>query len=409
MRAAILNVDPAEPALVVELERRHRARPGGYAVKATRLLCGVSALCLALAHAEAQEAASTATAKPASSSGELLRGPATIPQHWSRYQYPESIPEGAAYYIIVRGDTLWDLSAKFLGNPFLWPQIWDQNRYITDAHWIYPGDPLILPEVALVTDRAGEAGAVGTEPVEEGMPGQTTTASGDVLFPAIEEMALQCAHYVVSDAEDQSLMVIGSENGATKLAFADRDILYLSKGSNAGVKAGDLYMLQHEAYVVKHPESGRNLGRKVEPTGWVRVILVQENSATAVVERACLDMHVGDYAKPFEKASVPLILRRTPANRLSPPSGKAGGFVVDIAEDSMIAGQGQVVSVDLGTADGLAPGTILTVYKIMYPSVPTSRNVLGEMAVVSVREATATARILHSQDHIMAGDRVEVQ
>jgi hypothetical protein len=41
--------------------------------------------------------------------------------------------------------------------------------------------------------------------------------------------------------------------------------------------------------------------------------------------------------------------------------------------------------------------------------VPTSRNVLGELAVVSVRENTATARILNSNDHIMAGDRVEVQ
>jgi hypothetical protein len=399
----------SEVVLAQGLEGRRRIRPGGYAVKATRVLCGVAALCLALVQAEAQEAASTRTAKPAASSGELLRGPATIPQHWSRYKYPESIPEGAAYYIIVRGDTLWDLSAKFLGNPFLWPQIWDQNRYITDAHWIYPGDPLILPEVALVTDRAGEAGSIGNEPTEEGMPGQTTTAGGDVLYPAIEEMALQCSQYVVGEPEDQSLMVIGSENGATKLAFADRDILYMNKGSNAGVKAGDLYMLQHESYVVKHPESGRTLGRKIEPTGWVRVLLVQENSATVVVERACIDMHLGDYAKPYEKASVPLILRRPPVTRMTPPSGKAGGYVVDIGEDAMIAGMGQVVSIDLGTADGLAPGTILTVYKVMYPSVPTSRNVLGELAVVSVRENTATARIIYSSDHIMNGDRVEVQ
>lgn len=378
-------------------------------MKATRLLCGVAALCLALVHAEADEAPPTAGAKAAAASGELLKGPASIPQHWSRYQYPDSIPEGATYYIIVRGDTLWDLAAKFLGNPYLWPQIWDQNRYITDAHWIYPGDPLILPEVSLVSDRAGEAGAVSGEPTEEGMPGQTTTAGGDILFPAIEEMSLQCAHYVVPEPEDQSLLVIGSENGATKLAFADRDILYLNKGSNAGVKSGDLYMLHHESYVVKHPQSGRSIGRKVEPTGWIRVILVQENSATAMIERACIDMHVADYAKPYEKASVPLILRRTPVNRLSPPTGKAEGFIVDIGDDSMIAGMGQLVSINMGTADGLAPGSILTVYKVMYPSVPTSRNVLGELAVVSVRETTATARVIYSADHMMNGDRVEVQ
>ena len=75
----------------------------------------------------------------------------------------------------------------------------------------------------------------------------------------------------------------------------------------------------------------------------------------------------------------------------------------------MIAGAGQLISVNLGTADGLAPGTILTIYKIMYPSVPTSRVVLGEAAVVLVRENSATARILNSRDHIMNGDRAEVQ
>jgi SOS-response transcriptional repressor LexA len=120
-------------------------------------------------------------------------------------------------------------------------------------------------------------------------------------------------------------------------------------------------------------------------------------------------MHAGDFAKPFEKASVPLIMRRTPVTRMTPPSGKAEGFIVDVAEDSMIAAAGQLVSVNLGTADGLAPGTILTIYKIMYPTVPTSRVVLGEAAVVLVRENTATARILNSTDHAMAGDRVEIQ
>ena len=376
--------------------------------KGMGLLCGVAALSLVLGRAEAQQTA------PPPDTG-LKVGPATVPRHWSKYRYPETIPDGATYYIIVRGDTLWDLAGKYLGNPYLWPQIWDENRYITDAHWIYPGDPLIMPKVALVSDRAGEAGGaaagVGEEAGAGAGAGQAIArpGPGEELVPAVEEMALQCAHYVVSDGEDDSLYVLGSEQGATKIAFAERDILYLSKGSNAGVKAGDVFTVHHPSYEVKHPNSGRTIGRKIETTGWVRVILVQEDSATAIVERSCTDMHAGDYLKTFEKVSVPLIVKRTPPTRLTPPSGKIEGTIIDIETDSMIAGQGQLVSINLGTANGIAPGNMMTVFKIMYPSVPTARNVIAELAVVAVRERTATAVVTYSNDAIMNGDRVELR
>jgi LysM domain-containing protein len=381
--------------------------------KATGLLCGAAALSLVLVHAEAQDLnpAPAQSPAPAAPDSGLLTGPATIAPHWSKYKYPETIPEGAKYYIIVRGDTLWDISKRFLGNPFLWPQIWDANRYITDAHWIYPGDPLILPEIALLADRAGAGAGVGTE--EEGMAGGPGAApgsgTGDVLFPAIEETALQCAHYVVDDREDESLLLIGSENGATKNAFAERDIMYLNKGSNAGVKAGDVYGLYHSAYTVKHPDTGKSVGIKVEPTGWGRVILVEENTASLIIEQSCLDIHLGDYLKPFERLNVPLIVRHPPPDRLTPPSGKTVGTVVDIAEDSMIAGERQLLTINLGASNGVAPGNLLVVYKTMYPSVPTPRNVIGELAVVTVRDRTATARVLYSSDAILAGDKAELR
>lgn len=372
--------------------------------KALGTLCGAAALSLVLVHAEAQEpAAPPAAAAPAE--GGLLVGPATIPRHWSKYQYPETVPDGARYYVIVKGDTLWDVSKRFLGNPFLWPQIWDANRYITDAHWIYPGDPLIIPDVNLVSDQAGQAA------VDEGMPVEPAAAAGvtEALIPAIEETALQCAHYVLDDREDESLHLIGAEDGATKNAFADRDILYLSKGSNAGVKPGDIYSIQHASYDVKHPDTQKRIGVKVEVTGWGRVILAQENSATLIVEQACGDIHLGDYLKPFERLNVPLIARHAPPDRLTPPTGKVVGTVVDIQDDSSIAGERNLVTVNLGTANGVAPGNLLTVFKTMYPSVPTPRNVIGELVVVAVRERTATARVLYSRDAIMNGDKAELQ
>ena len=382
--------------------------------KAAGRACGLVALSLVVLALVITRAQAQDPPAPAGDS-ELQVGPATVPTHWSRYKYPETIPDGATYYLIKKGDTLWDLAGRFLANPFLWPQIWDQNRYITDAHWIYPGDPLIMPRVGVVSDRAGQEGAAGagaeagagTEAGQEGAGERGERRS--LLEPAITETALQCAHYIVDDPEDTSLHIIGSEQGATKIAFGDRDIVYLGKGSNAGVKAGDVYSLQHVSYEVKHPDSGRTIGRKIETTGWGRVVLVQEDTSTLMIEQACMDIHLGDYAKPFQKAVVPMIVRRMPGDRLTPPTGKTDGSVVDIAEDSMIAGQEQLLTINLGRANGVAPGNLFTVYRVMYPSVSSPRNVLGELVVVAVRERTSTARVSYSRDAIMAGDRVELR
>jgi len=271
---------------------------------------------------------------------------------------------------------------------------------------------LIIPDVNVLAPGAGGTG-VGTEETPESAAGAGTAGAGGptgpALIPSIEETALQCAPYVVDGHEDDSLKVVGSEDGATKIAFADRDILYLNKGTNAGVKAGDVYTLQHAAYEVKHPETGRGIGLKIETTGWVRVILVQENTATVVVEQACADIHLGDYLKTFEKVQVPLITEHARPTRLTPPSGKVVGTVVDMQDDATIAGDRQLVILNLGTANGITPGSLFVVYKVMYPSVPTPRIVLGEAVVVAVRERTATVRIINSNDAVMPGDKAELQ
>jgi len=338
----------------------------------------------------------------------LQTGPATIAKHWSKYDYPTTIPEGASYYIIVRGDTLWDISRRFLNSPYLWPQIWNENRYIKDAHWIYPGDPLVIPRVQVVAPAAGQADGVGMGGEETS--GEAVAAPTSALIPAIEDMRLQCSGFIEDEPEDESLYIIGSEQGGEKVAFAERDIMYLSKGSSAGVKPGDVYSIRHETYDVKHPDTRKTIGRKVETNGFLRVILVQENSATAIIESSCAETHMGDYLVPFQRQAVPLIVKHTPPDRLTPPSGKAqNGAIIDIQDDAFTAAEGHVLTVNLGARNGIAPGNMLTVYRIIYPSVPTARYIVGEVAIVAVRDKTATARVTYSNDAIMPGDRVELQ
>jgi len=372
------------------------------------LLAG--ALAFAFSRALAQEAAAPA---------EMKVGPYEVPKHWSKYKYPESVPEGVNYHIIVKGDTLWDLAGRYLKKPLLWPQLWNDNKYITDAHWIYPGDPIFLRNIDVVADTAGQTPPT---PAGEEALAPTTGAAGaqgpteSPLYPATEGTTMQCAPQILPSRDDESFKVVGSEMGPKlQTTYGDRDILYLNKGSNAGIKPGDVFTTNKVGHNIKHPRSGRTLGRKIVTSGWVRVILVQETSATAIVEQACTEIRPDEYLKPFERIPVPLVLRRPPADRLTPPSGKAQGYLVDIGESSgegveqQIAAAGTLVFVDLGTQSGVAPGNLLTAWRIEYPDTPSSRHVVGELAVLRVGERVSLAKVLYSTNVLFIGDQVEIR
>src|SRR5947199_8801972 len=69
-----------------------------------------------------------------------------VGDHYTPYNPPDpsTYATDAKTYTIKAGDTLWALGNQFYGNAYLWPQLWEANTWITDAHWIYQGDTLLV-------------------------------------------------------------------------------------------------------------------------------------------------------------------------------------------------------------------------------------------------------------------------
>ena len=47
-------------------------------------------------------------------------------------------------YVVKKGDTLWDISGRYLDSPWRWKEIWATNTQIKNPNLIYPNDILIL-------------------------------------------------------------------------------------------------------------------------------------------------------------------------------------------------------------------------------------------------------------------------
>lgn len=361
--------------------------------------------------------------------GSWIRG------HWTPYSPPDPdlFPEESRVHIIVPGDTLWDLAQTYLGDAWLWPQLWDPNRYILDSHWIYPGDPLLIPPTPIVVADLGEpeetvptpveVRPILDQPVEEVEP-VAPVLVGPELRPVASESDLYCSSYISEPVALQGLHVAERWEEA-KTLLSELDVVYLSQGRAQGIEAGTDYLVFRPGEEVRHPVTREVLGQAIHQVGRLKVMLAHEESATARIESACTEILVGDRLVPFEEVPVPLTVYPGWDRWNSDLSGAEKGFIV-FAVNARPLGQGDLVDLDMGNAQGVEPGDYLLIYHEFRDETPffssgTSTDtpkvapadvgqfpekILGQVVVIRSMENTSTARIIQSARDIIVGDRV---
>lgn len=367
-----------------------------------------------------------------------------VGDHWTAWNPPATLPADAKVHIVQRGDTLWALAAQHLGDPYLWPQIWEKNQYVLDAHWIYPGDPLVIGIEVAPAEAVGATGApVGEEPEERIAVERDDTADDDsgqridahaarrnTPVPLGAESDIYCTGFIGEADESFGWTVTGSEfeeltprlnavqdwssakgifgrTDTLKYELTLGDIVYLDGGSSGGLSPGMVLTAVEPRARVRHPKSGHVVGRFYAYTGRVRVLTVQEEQAIAEIVQTCAGIHVGSRLQEFRPEPIPLARRPIPRPINDPTTADLSEAPVILhAESSLFTlGQDNVVFIDRGESDDVYPGDIFTIYR------PSKRGRLpipvGELAVLSVKPRSAIGKILESRYPIYVGDRLE--
>jgi hypothetical protein len=331
--------------------------------------------------------------------------------HWTPYDPPAEFPEGATVHRVVPGDTLWDLAASYLGDPYLWPQIWERNPYIRDSHWIYPGDPIVIdlavqaPPAEIeevvpdetVASEFGEPEPYDEPVVDEGQP-----------HPLGSPADVYCFARLVEDESVFPFTIMSAERVDFQDSFSEGDIVYIDGGVEQGVAAGDRFFVFTRIRPLKHVVSNAPMGIVYSQIGQIKVLCAQESTAIAEITYACDPIDIGNVLEPFRPIPVPLVIDPDPTDRCDVPNGKPIGSIIYTRDDQLEIGTGWLVFIDLGAADGVYPGQFATVYR-PNPTEGMPRLVMAEIGILTAEEHYSTAILTDGWAPIVVGDRVEIK
>jgi hypothetical protein len=256
-------------------------------------------------------------------------------------------------YTVVKGDTLWAISGRFLKEPWKWPQIWQMNRdQIKNPHLIYPGDVIRLDRdgsMASLTLLPGgiEGNVVRLQPrtrvetLSTAIPSIPGSAIGPFLSQplVLETAGLEEFPRIVATEEERVIV------GAGNLAYVN------------GIRAGDPvnWQIFRQGEAMVDPETGEILGYEAKYLGDARV---KRFGAPTTVEitRASQEINQDDRLMPTREASFPSFVPRAPDKPVKGTIVTVQGSVSDFAQYSIIA-------INRGSRDGIEVGHVLATYR----------------------------------------------
>lgn len=328
-------------------------------------------------------------------------------------------------YVVVKGDTLWGISAKFLKDPWRWPDVWGLNKdEIKNPHWIYPGDVVILDFTGNTPRLRRDGGKDATGAISpDGASGDwqliTTKLSPtmrrmDIAMGAIPSIPLSAIGPFLTRP-----LVVGEKemSSGPQIVAGPESRVVLSPGDTAFARGivrenGNHWSVYRTGRELVDPDSREVLGREAVHLGEAELTEFGEIS-TLHITKSKQEISVGDrLARTLESDKLSYVPR-------PPSNAKLKGKVISASDSSVSEiGPQVVVVLNRGTREGMEVGNVLALYrnrpKVKDPDVPDAKETIrlpaeryGLVFVFRVFEKVSYALVMDTTRPVNINDVVQ--
>ena len=267
-----------------------------------------------------------------------------------RIDVPVPLAEGHPNeYVVQEGDTLWDISAAFLRDPWYWPEIWYVNPDIENPHLIYPGDVLGLVYIE------------GRQRITN-VRASTYRLSPQARATPLSEAIMSIPYDTIASFLSSGVILEKKQADSLPYLLKTRgDHLMASAGNEVYVRGTDNDPLTTQYTVVNvgdplyDPDDNRLIGYHGNMIGEA-VLRRSGDPGTVALTSSSQEAVMGDRLLPATP-EVPMHYFPTA------PSTQIDGRIIAVNGGVTQIGQYMVVVMNRGSSHGLSAGDVLTVYQ----------------------------------------------
>jgi hypothetical protein len=278
-------------------------------------------------------------------------------------------PDAPDRHTVVKGDTLWGISGKFLKQPWRWPELWRMNReQIKNPHWIYPGQVVVFDRNAVGGPRLSLLQSEADRPTVVLNPQIRAEGREAAAIPSIKPSDIEpfMVRNIVIGAETLTDAPQIVKSVGDRVAFATGESVYAvgikpSMGKvfhmyRKGRELRDPAVLPRPWYKWRHNEvDPQIIGYEAVYLGDAK-LLREGEVARLEIANSKQETQVGDYLLPASSAETIAYVPRAPSQAVS-------ALVMTLPNGISEAGKTNVITLNRGKAQGLEVGHVLAAYK----------------------------------------------